>query len=126
MWHFLTYSLCHAAPQHRRAVHEGPVRHLLSGLFIRYAMLPRSIGARRMKDQCGRPAVPDVTFLAETQIVPRPTADRLYGVRGREWGEVGASGRGAWHLHSLLEAPSWRSSFPSHHVCFLPDQVIAP
>ncbi len=33
-----------------------------------------------MKDRDGRPAVRDPTFLAETQLVPKHLADRVFGV----------------------------------------------
>lgn len=47
------------------------------------------LGARVMKDRDGRPAVRDPTFLAETQLVPRPLGDRVFGVSV-------SGGRGGW------------------------------
>ncbi|GFH32307.1 uncharacterized protein HaLaN_31505, partial [Haematococcus lacustris] len=38
-----------------------------------------TLGAKVMKDRDGRPAVRDPTFLAETQLVPKHLADRVFG-----------------------------------------------
>uniref|UniRef100_A0A7S3VIF5 Uncharacterized protein n=1 Tax=Dunaliella tertiolecta TaxID=3047 RepID=A0A7S3VIF5_DUNTE len=54
-------------------------------------MSQNRVGTRVMRDQCGRPAKRDPTFLAETQLVPRPLGDRLFGTAPLEAGATQTS-----------------------------------